>query len=416
MCGGDRVALESLADALVEARLLSSGRGTLEVAHEALLRLPPIGDWLEDDREFLIWRDRLSRARVTFEANERGLLVGRELQIAHDWLTARADAGDIAAPDRAFIAESIAEDDRHREEERAREHQRRKVELEAAQYRERAAQETAKIAQQMAEAARDREKAAQDAAEAAQQMAAAAKYRESTAQNDAKIAQQIAATSKRFAQRTLAGLAAVLVLAVALAVVAGWAIEQRQEVGRQKHEVEKQRDTATRQSEIAVAKTGEAQAAREEAVKARDAALLQQSQYLTALAKQETETERDPTTGLLLALEALPDANSEDPSVKGRPLWAPAEVSLEGARRALRELAVLKRHTATVRSVAVTPDGARIVTGSDDKTARLWELFPSGQALIEEVKTRAPRCLTPAERQRYHLAPMPPGWCGAMEK
>ena len=38
-----------------------------------------------------------------------------------------------------------------------------------------------------------------------------------------------------------------------------------------------------------------------------------------------------------------------------------------------RELARLAGHAARVRSVAVTPDGTRIVTGSLDNTARIWE-------------------------------------------
>ena len=37
------------------------------------------------------------------------------------------------------------------------------------------------------------------------------------------------------------------------------------------------------------------------------------------------------------------------------------------------ELGQLKGHTGAVTSVAVTPDGARIVTGSDDNTARVWD-------------------------------------------
>ena len=38
-----------------------------------------------------------------------------------------------------------------------------------------------------------------------------------------------------------------------------------------------------------------------------------------------------------------------------------------------RELAALKGHTGTVTSVAFSPDGARILTGSLDNTARLWD-------------------------------------------
>ena len=35
---------------------------------------------------------------------------------------------------------------------------------------------------------------------------------------------------------------------------------------------------------------------------------------------------------------------------------------------------VLEGHRGRVRSVAITPDGKRVVTGSDDSTARVWDL------------------------------------------
>ena len=37
---------------------------------------------------------------------------------------------------------------------------------------------------------------------------------------------------------------------------------------------------------------------------------------------------------------------------------------------------VLLGHTDPINSVALTPDGKWALTGSDDKTARLWELVP----------------------------------------
>jgi hypothetical protein len=77
---------------------------------------------------------------------------------------------------------------------------------------------------------------------------------------------------------------------------------------------------------------------------------------------------------------------------------------------------VLKGHTGSVTSVAVSADGARIVTGSADNTARVWELFPGGQALIDQAKAIAPRCLTPVLRQRFHLPDAPPHWCIEMKK
>ncbi len=80
------------------------------------------------------------------------------------------------------------------------------------------------------------------------------------------------------------------------------------------------------------------------------------------------------------------------------------------------ELATLEGHTRGVTSVTVTPDGARIVTASYDNTARVWELFPWGQPLVADAQRVAPRCLTFEQRQRYYLASTPPRWCDPLQK
>jgi formylglycine-generating enzyme required for sulfatase activity len=59
VAGGDRATLEPLANALVEARLLTRGAETLEVAHEALLRREPISRWLEEQKDGLRLRDNV---------------------------------------------------------------------------------------------------------------------------------------------------------------------------------------------------------------------------------------------------------------------------------------------------------------------------------------------------------------------
>jgi formylglycine-generating enzyme required for sulfatase activity len=58
---GERAALGRLTDALVEGRLLTRGSGTLEVAHEALLRCQPIAGWLEQQKDALKLRDDIHR-------------------------------------------------------------------------------------------------------------------------------------------------------------------------------------------------------------------------------------------------------------------------------------------------------------------------------------------------------------------
>ncbi len=46
-----------------------------------------------------------------------------------------------------------------------------------------------------------------------------------------------------------------------------------------------------------------------------------------------------------------------------------------------KELLTLKGHGAQVRSVAFSPDGQRIVTGSRDQTAKVWDAA-SGKELL----------------------------------
>ena len=150
---GDRMVLAPLANALVEQRLLTRGGDTLEVAHEALLRQPPLEGWLAEDRDFLMWRDRLAYARAQYEANSRGLLVGRELQVAREWLSGRPGE-DIAIEDREFVSLSVEEDDRRHNEEQVRDRQRQEAELEAARQREHAAAMSASASRRIAQRTR----------------------------------------------------------------------------------------------------------------------------------------------------------------------------------------------------------------------------------------------------------------------
>src|SRR6516165_6192689 len=90
------------------------GRATAEVAHEILLKTwPTLKRWLEDQREFLVWRGELDARRKEYdEAGKEGprrqrqaLLMGLPLDTARKWLTARP--GDIEPADRALIEASV---------------------------------------------------------------------------------------------------------------------------------------------------------------------------------------------------------------------------------------------------------------------------------------------------------------------
>ena len=76
-----------------------------------------------------------------------------------------------------------------------------------------------------------------------------------------------------------------------------------------------------------------------------------------------------------------------------------------------KTVATLEGHTGPVTAVAFSPDSTFVLTGSVDKTVRLWPVFSSAQALVEEVKASAPRCLTLTQRASFHLGTPPPRWC-----
>jgi WD40 repeat protein len=104
------------------------------------------------------------------------------------------------------------------------------------------------------------------------------------------------------------------------------------------------------------------------AIAQRDQAQLNQSRALTALAKMEAET-GSPATALRVALAVLPRGltGSEPPHL----------LEAQGAlHRSLASLHEIRRiaHDDSVTSVHFSPDGRTVLTGSNDKTARLWEV------------------------------------------
>ncbi len=79
-------------------------------------------------------------------------------------------------------------------------------------------------------------------------------------------------------------------------------------------------------------------------------------------------------------------------------------------------VAILEGHKDLVTDAAINPQGTRVVTASLDKTARLWRVFPTTQALIDYSKSMVQRCLTPEQRRAFALQPEPPRWCIEKEK
>ena len=107
--GRDGPAVAALA-ALTDSRLVTADEGTLEVAHEALLReWPRLRGWLEEDAEGRRLHQHLIHAASEWQAGGRDpgeLYRGARLAAALDW--AAGHEGDLNELERAFLDESRA--------------------------------------------------------------------------------------------------------------------------------------------------------------------------------------------------------------------------------------------------------------------------------------------------------------------
>jgi WD40 repeat protein/class 3 adenylate cyclase/tRNA A-37 threonylcarbamoyl transferase component Bud32/energy-coupling factor transporter ATP-binding protein EcfA2 len=108
--------VQALLERLADARLLSLGEGTAEVAHEVLLReWPTLRGWLDEDRDGLRLHRQLGDAARMWDAGGRepsDLYRGPRLVAAIDWV--RAHRPQLNAIERGFLDTSTQEADRER--------------------------------------------------------------------------------------------------------------------------------------------------------------------------------------------------------------------------------------------------------------------------------------------------------------
>jgi hypothetical protein len=127
---------KELVGKLTDERLLVTNQSasgleqTVEVAHEALIsNWSTLRAWINEDREFLLWRHRLSTLLKEWELakeSEEALLRGPLLIEAQKWFDQRSQ--DLSDQERKFISASREERDRFAREEK----ERRERELKAA--------------------------------------------------------------------------------------------------------------------------------------------------------------------------------------------------------------------------------------------------------------------------------------------
>jgi len=89
---GDAVQVEDVLVKLADARLITTGEGTVEVAHEALIReWPTLREWLAEDREGLRLHRHLTQATLDWETMQRdpgALYRGARLAQTLEWAEA----------------------------------------------------------------------------------------------------------------------------------------------------------------------------------------------------------------------------------------------------------------------------------------------------------------------------------------
>ena len=109
-----RADVQEVLDALVEARLLTADDGSVEVAHEALLReWPRMRSWLEEERESRRLEAHLRAAAHEWDAGGRDpgdLYRGARLSALLDWQAGHL--GELGPVDDEFVAASQAESER----------------------------------------------------------------------------------------------------------------------------------------------------------------------------------------------------------------------------------------------------------------------------------------------------------------
>ena len=100
------------------------------------------------------------------------------------------------------------------------------------------------------------------------------------------------------------------------------------------------------------------------------------AEFIAGIVDQQTG-KGDHVGAMLIGLDALPDQTSKGIRQRVLRLEMSALNSLDSAWRnwssGWGERTVLRGHTGPVSAFAFSPDGTRVLTGSDDHTARLWD-------------------------------------------
>ncbi len=330
--------IEAVLNTLVDARLVTAGEGTVEVAHEALIReWPALRQWLDEDRESLRLHRHLTEAAQAWESMDRDageLYRGARLEQADEWARQPENASALNAQERAFLAAS--------------------EELEAQMAAEREAQQRRELeaAQRAAEAERLR---AEEQARSASRLRRRALYLVGVLL----IALVMAGVAFAFANRS-ANLAAQNADIARLANTQR-ALAEAEAAGRATQQ-------AIAESESVARATAEALAVQEREV-AESQTLLTTSRELALAAVNNLE--RDPELSILLAMQALEVTHTLE-----------AEDALHATVQASRLRLRLDVDEMGGLMVDFSPDGRRLATADFGGRVKVWDA-QNGQELLD---------------------------------
>ncbi len=337
--------IEVVLNTLVDARLVTAGEGTVEVAHEALIReWPALRQWLDEDRESLRLHRHLTEAAQAWEAMDRDpgeLYRGARLAQAAEWATQPENAAALNAQEREFLSASKEAEEREVAEQEAQ----RQRELEAAQ-------RAAEAERRRAEAERQR---AEEQTKSASRLRRQALYLVGVVL----IALLMAGVAFVFANRSAS-------LAVQNA-------ESAQFASTQQAIAEAEANSRATQQAIAEGEALARATAEAEAIKERELAenqtLLTASRELALAAVNNQEL--DPELSILLALQALKTAHTPE-----------AEDALHAAVQASRMSLRLEADELGALMVDFSPDGGHLATADYGGHLKVWDA-QNGQELLD---------------------------------
>ena len=370
--------------ALADARLITTGENSAEVAHEALIReWPTLRGWLEENRDGLRMHRQLTDAAQEWRLSggEADLLYrGARLAQAREWATQHAE--EMNAQEQEFLAASIDWSEREAAEREAQ-HQR---ELEAAQKLAEAEAQRAELESQRADeqaytATQLRQRAIYLAGAfvIALAMAFTALYFGSRARQAAITAnsQQRVAFSRELAAASIASLdedpergilLALQAVSVTYSADNTWTAEAEDALRR-----------ALQASRLELTLRGHTDFVS-------GAAFRPDGKGLVTISDDGTLKLWDEATGealLTVPTGATRGRHGAAFSPDGSHLAAASQVGTAKIWDAAtgQELLTLSGHTNWVFGVAFSPDGKRLATASEDRTAKIWDAA-TGQELL----------------------------------